>query len=528
MQLATALLATASLPLGAFAAGETVTIESIAGGGIYPFFSNDSGTATNGYTIRVGAFTSASQASVEALGYNLLWVNNQFTLFGSGTTETLFDQAGSFDPLPNLTNTNDALKGEQAWIVYSNSATLTSSTLYGVATSSDASWVIPSAGPTWDTTITTDQLTTAAFGSYTGATGTDSVRVAATPTTALYWDSNGGAGRGGSGTWSSNVADTEWTTNSGGVAGDGTYAWGTTSGTDYHAGAGLTANFGGDAGTVTVSGTVITEHGITIEAAYTLTGGTISLAGANATTNTLEVTGANSATIASTLAGTNGFTKTGTGNLTLSGSNTVSGTVAVNAGKLQAAAASSLGSATTVIVNTGGSLLVSASEAVGNSTTVTLAGGTLGLSGSGITEHVGALTLSASSVLDLGALSGAGAVYFDNSSSEVWTGTLSIWNWNGTNMYGTSYGAGDRQIFFGTNASGLTSNQLDQISFYSDSGNSFIGTGFIRPTGEIAAVPEPETLATAAALLLLAAFTLKKTYGKNPSPKNPLQAGAGC
>jgi hypothetical protein len=69
-------------------------------------------------------------------------------------------------------------------------------------------------------------------------------------------------------------------------------------------------------------------------------------------------------------------------------------------------------------------------------------------------------------------------------------------------MYGTSYGSSDRQIFFGNSSSGLTQSQLNNISFYSDTGSSFIGTGFIRSTGEIAAVPEPETYATALLLLL--------------------------
>jgi hypothetical protein len=69
-------------------------------------------------------------------------------------------------------------------------------------------------------------------------------------------------------------------------------------------------------------------------------------------------------------------------------------------------------------------------------------------------------------------------------------------------MYGTSYGDGNRQVFFGSNTSGLTQSQLNSISFYSGSGTGFIGNAFIRSTGEIAAIPEPEVYATA--LLLLA------------------------
>jgi len=483
-----------------FAAGESVTIDVIGGGGLSPYFSDSAGTAQDGWTIRVGSFVSSNQSTVEALGYNLLWVNNQFTLFGNGTTETLLDQAGSFDPSPNLTNSSDALKGQQAWLVYSDSSALTAATSYGVASSSSADWTIPNASP-WTTLIATSELTVAAYGTFTGNTSSDSVRTAATPVGSLYWDSNGGAGRGGSGTWSSSVADTEWTTNSSGVAADGTYAWGSTSGSAYYAGAGLTANFGGDAGTVSVSGTVETRHGIRIEAAYTISSGTVSLAGANATANTVEVTTGNTGTVTAALSGSNGLTKSGEGTLVLQADNSaLTGAVAVTNGTLQANATNALGGATSVTVSTGGSFLISEDNAVNNSASVTLAGGTLAMGGT-TTDTVGTLTLTANSIIDLGTFSGN--LIFANSSAINWTGgtMLSIWNWNGTNMYGTSYGAGDRHIFVGNSSAGLTQNQLNSISFYSDSGNSFIGTGFIDSTGEIGAVPEPEAIITATVLL---------------------------
>jgi hypothetical protein len=92
-------------------------------------------------------------------------------------------------------------------------------------------------------------------------------------------------------------------------------------------------------------------------------------------------------------------------------------------------------------------------------------------------------------------------------------------------MYGTSYGSGDRQVFFGNSASGLGSTQLNQISFYSDSGSSFIGTAFIRSTGEIAAVPEPETYAAAALLLLALAFQAYRQR-LTPAPKPALSQQA--
>lgn len=485
----------------AFAAGETVTIDAIAGGGFVPFIANEAGTAQNGLTVRVGAFLSANQSTVEALGYNRLWVGDQFSTFGTGTTATILSQAGSFDPNPNLTNTSDSFKGQRAWWFYADNATLASATGYGVVSSTDAGWTIPNASP-WSTAIDSSEVNVVAFGSMTGTGSSDSLRMAAVPSGSLYWDSNAAAGRGGSGTWSSSVADTEWTTNSSGVAADGTYAWGSTSGSSYYAGAGLTANFGGSAGTVTVSGTVETRHGIRVEAAYTISSGTVALAGANATLNTIEVTTGNTASVSATLSGSNGLTKSGAGTLSLTGDNSaLTGAVAVTSGTLAAGSANALGGATSVTVSDGGSLLISEDNAVNNAATLNLAGGMLAMSGT-TNDTVGALTLSANSVIDLGSFSGNLVFAASNGSSWTVNTTLSIWNWNGTNQYGTSYGAGDRHIFFGSNASGLLANQLNQISFYSDSGNSFIGKAWINSHGEIGAVPEPEAIVTAVVLLV--------------------------
>jgi autotransporter-associated beta strand protein len=501
----------AVLVASAYAANETVTIDITAGGGIFPFISNSAGTAQDGYTVRVGSFLSANQSTVQALGYNKLWVGDQFILFGSGTTETLLSQAGSFDPSPNLTNSSDALKGQQAWLVYSDAATLASSTTYGVATSSGADWTIPSASP-WVTTIDTSDVTTMAYGTLTGTTGSDSLRTAAAPATNLYWDANGAAGRGGSGTWSSATSATAWTTSSGGASGSGPYAWGTTSGSNYYAGAGLTANFGDTAGTVTVSGTVETREGLTFEATgYTLTSGTITLAGATAANNTITVN-TGTTTINSALAGASGLTKAGSSTLTLSAANTYTGTTTVNSGTLQANAANAAGSTSQVIVNNGGSFLVSASNSVNDSAAINLSGGTLAL-GSGVGEVVGALTLSSNSTLDLN--SGGNAwITFASLSVLDNSRRLEVWN----------YTPGEDRIYF-LDSTNLA-DSLDYISFYSGAGtgtfyNALNTASFSAPEVYPTIVPEPGVYFTGAILLLgMGVFLVRRkaSRSENTSP----------
>ena len=494
----------ATLVSSAYAANETVTIDITAGGGIFPFISNAAGTAQDGYTVRVGSFLSANQSTIEALSYNKLWVGNQFTLFGSGTTETLLSQAGSFDPSPNLTNSSDALKGQQAWLVYSDAATLASSTAYGVATSSSADWTIPNASP-WVTTIDTSDLTTMAHGTLTGTTGSDSLRTAAAPTSALYWDANGAAGRGGSGTWSNSNSQLGWTTNSSGLAASGTYAWGSTSGTDYYAGAGLTANFGGTAGTVTVSGTVDALSGLTFETTgYTLTSGTINLAGATAADNTISVSTGTS-TINSVLSGSTGLTKSGSGALTLSAANTYTGGTTITAGTLQGTTSSLQGGITN-----------NAAVIFDQSTTGTYAGamsgtGSFEKKGSGSVTLTGANSYSGGTTLTGGTLQGTtssiqgnitawfnSSLVFDQSTTGTYSGNMGgvgsltkagsgTVTLAGTNTYsaGTTVTSGTLQ---GTTSSlqGTIANNaavvFDQATTGTYSG-SMSGTGSLRKDG---------------------------------------------
>jgi autotransporter-associated beta strand protein len=194
--------------------------------------------------------------------------------------------------------------------------------------------------------------------------------------------------------------------------------------------------------------------------------------------------------------------KDGASTLVLSGNNTgFAGTTTIIDGTLQAAAAGAMGNSTVINV-TGGSFLVTAENAVNDTAAINLGGGRMAVSGT-FNETVGALTLSANSTIDFSGF--VGTLRFSGVGSWAAGANLAIWNWSGQTQHGTNYGTypNSSNLVF-TNNSTLSSN-LANISFYSDSGTTSIGSGFERGfTGggtEIIAVPETETYFYAVALL---------------------------
>jgi autotransporter-associated beta strand protein len=210
-------------------------------------------------------------------------------------------------------------------------------------------------------------------------------------------------------------------------------------------------------------------------------------------------------TYAGLITGSGGLVKDGNSTQVLSGNNTgFTGTTTVNGtGTLQAAAAGAMGNSTVINVN-GGSFLVTAENAVNENAAINLNGGRMAVSGT-FNETVGALTLSANSTLDFAGF--IGTLRFSGVGSWAPSANLAIWNWSGTTHWGTqvnNYATPSRLVFDTSNAA-LTNN-LANISFYSDSGNSFVGNGLVDSsfTGGgnlIIAVPETETYFYALALL---------------------------
>ncbi|WP_052949531.1 autotransporter-associated beta strand repeat-containing protein [Dyella japonica] len=234
----------------------------------------------------------------------------------------------------------------------------------------------------------------------------------AAPTMAAdkYWDVNGGsAGSGGVGVWDTTLAN--WNAAADGVAGPFT---------TWNNGNLDNAIFAGTAGTVTLGGPITVNNVTFSVAGYTLTGGTLTLAGTAPT-----ISGA--ATINSVIAGNAGLIKTVGGVLTLTGANTFSGGVTINGGQLSLASDAALGAASNGITMADGTQL-NATSALAATRVVTLTSGNVGITGTG----VGSVRFTGAGGLRIGS-----GVTLSNSASD-YTGTTSF---NSGGSYGfTSVG----------------------------------------------------------------------------------------
>lgn len=208
------------------------------------------------------------------------------------------------------------------------------------------------------------------------------------------------------------------------------------------------------------------------------------------------------------------LTKGGAGTLVLSAANLYSGGTIVNAGILAASVHSALGSGPVTLTN-GGTLLLTGAANASPGRIADHAPLTLGNPGGGgaakllldsagaaqIAEKLGALTLAGDAVIDFGTSSTGGALTFDASRGNRWTGTLSVYNWTND-----SQGAGVDHLSIGVDAAGLTAAQLAAISFYSDDGVTLLGSATFAATGDgelIATVPEPGTACASFLLSML-------------------------
>jgi len=231
--------------------------------------------------------------------------------------------------------------------------------------------------------------------------------------------------------------------------------------------------------------------------AVTLTGGNITGSGGTLTGSSY---GVQAGSISANLGGAGALTKSTAGTVVLTGANSYSGGTNVNAGTLALNANNVL--PTTGIVSLGG-------------------GGILQLNGTQqgttATPGAGAMSLASSAIIDLASTD---IMHFAASGSQSWTGTLSIYNWNGT----PTTGGGLEQILFGndTTVASLTAAQLAQVNFYSDSGLTLLGGGgasfATANDGEIvptfSEVPEPGTWVAGALTLCVIACVQRRRFAR--------------
>lgn len=241
------------------------------------------------------------------------------------------------------------------------------------------------------------------------------------------------------------------------------------------------------------------SNALTLSGAFSQSGGNFTLSMTNTATTTLSgtlVLAENNTTRTLTIAGSgdsfltgsiqngpgtggDGILKSGTGTLTFAGTsaNTYTGNTTVSAGLLvlsKTPGTNAIGGGTVIVGDGSGTdiLRLGASNQIADSVNVVLSGGRIEANGQ--SDTVGTLTLSASSLLDLGT---SGALSFANSSAISWGAhTLQI----------TGYVSGSSVLRFGTTASGLTPSQLARFSFtdFGGIGAQINSSGFVTPVPE--------------------------------------------
>jgi autotransporter-associated beta strand protein len=264
--------------------------------------------------------------------------------------------------------------------------------------------------------------------------------------------------------------------------------------------------FSNGAGSYTVSGNAVTlgaagiannsgnlqtvSNNLTLgaSAAVSSASGAVVVAGNTAlSSNTMTFAATAAITNSGVISGSGAVVKTGAGTATLSGNNSFTGAVTVNAGVLELSAAGGAIAATTnVSVANGATLLVAQSNQVNNDAVVTLSGGTV-KTAAGVSEVFGNLIVSSASFLDFGATSyeTAGSMSFGTYTPSALL-TLNNFNFGST-------------LTFKSNLSGSITNS----SFFTFNNGGIASSNWDGTTFTITAIPEASTYAAAAGLLAL-------------------------
>lgn len=336
-----------------------------------------------------------------------------------------------------------------------------------------------------------------------------------TSSVSLHWDANGTtANNGGSGTWD----DTTQSLFKNGASGTTYLHWVNSSAGNDH-----TAVFGGTAGTVSVAASGVTASGLQFDTTgYTVQSNTVTLTG---TTPAINVTTGTS-TISSTLAGTAGFTKSGTGTLSLTSANTISGdaTLTADAGTLSLGHVNALQNTT---LDTGASGTQSVTFAVAGTNTYNVGGlkGTDALDIGGNTLSVGAnnqSTVYSGGIAGAGGnlrKTGSGSLTLAGASSysgttEIQAGTLIVGNGGATGDLGSTSGV--------TNNATLEFKRSSNYAF----GSVITGTGAVTQSGSGTTTLSAENSYSGGTTVSSGALAVTNTTSSATGSGN-VQAGSG-
>ncbi|NDC63313.1 MAG: hypothetical protein EBZ59_04840 [Planctomycetia bacterium] len=211
--------------------------------------------------------------------------------------------------------------------------------------------------------------------------------------------------------------------------------------------AGGTGALGDAAGTISVAGGVLSlgSNVFTRTGPVQLTGGTIASGTISDSTGSFDL---QAGTVSAGLAGAAGLSKTGAGTVTLSGSNTYTGTTSVTAGTLAITNANALGNSAGLIT-VGGGVLDLGSQVVTRTGTVQLAGGTIQtgtITNNTVTYDIQAGTASAGLAGSAGLTkTGTGLATLSGSSTYLGPTTVSGGTLSVTNAFGL--GSGTANLF---------------------------------------------------------------------------------
>lgn len=255
--------------------------------------------------------------------------------------------------------------------------------------------------------------------------------------------------------------------------------------------------------------------GVNFTGSGTLSAGIDSLSISNAITigtnnATLDAAG-NSWTLFGPISGSTGGliarSSTGMGTLTLAGLNSYMGETILQQLTLALSKGALLGGTSGIRVSAGSSLLPGGNNQINPKSQLTLEGGKLSMAAIGSpnrapVQEFASLTLTADSVIDFGALAGTSTLTF-GSIAGLGTYSLSVHNWNGTTLWGTTSATGGAFQYTSLQdqtATKLSLGELANISFYSGVGTGFLGTGGIVGN-EIIPIPEPSIVIASIMLL---------------------------